>query len=261
MRDWLGRLAVRAGAWNPRAIHCTGDYATWEDALADSDGYDDPHILQQTLAAARQVLTGKAAYERDAVVFAEQEYRYPLLWALYRSALRHGRLHVLDFGGSLASTYYQHRLVLPTGSTVWSVVEQPAHVAAGRVEFATECVSFHESINEAFAERALDVLLLSGVLQSLPDPESLLDEARRLGFASIIIDRLPLMLDDTMRLTVQRVPGRIYRGSYPAWFFSKTRLLSRLLPSYHLVAEWTALDRVQPRGGIAHHLGLLLELK
>jgi hypothetical protein len=69
------------------------------------------------------------------------------------------------------------------------------------------------------------------------------------------------MADDTARLTVQRVPGRVYRASYPVWFFSESRLLSRLQPPYRLVAKWPALDRIQPRSGPAHHVGLLLELQ
>src|SRR5215470_7799412 len=88
---------------NTYGIRFCGDYNSWAQAAADSTGYGTQEILDRTFEAAQKVKSGKAVFERDGVAFDEMEYNFPLVWALMRSAARHGRLHILDFGGSLGS--------------------------------------------------------------------------------------------------------------------------------------------------------------
>src|SRR5712691_3342391 len=88
----------------------SGDYAAWEDAVHASTGYDSEVILEKTRTALLQVKNGQAVYERDSVVFDEVQYAWPLLAGLLWIATRSGgKLDVLDFGGSLGSTYFQNR--------------------------------------------------------------------------------------------------------------------------------------------------------
>ena len=77
------------------------------------------------------------AFERDGVVFDQPDYNFPLLACLLRVATESGnRLRVLDFGGSLGSTYFQCRPFLGGVSELrWTVVEQPQFVECGRREF------------------------------------------------------------------------------------------------------------------------------
>jgi putative methyltransferase (TIGR04325 family) len=256
------QLIARVQARMPSAVRCTGNYSTWDDALRDSAGYADPAILRRTVDAARLVRDGNAAFERDGVAFADPDFRWPVLCALYRHAARMDRLHVLDFGGALGSIYHQHRMLLEDLPRVrWAVVEQAAHVEAGRADFRTAQLDFYYTIDEALANAPLDALLLSGVLQALPTPYDFIADAVERRFSTIILDRVPLMEDDTTRLTVQHVPRRIYSASYPAWFLSETRLLASFDSLYRLVASWPGFDRVQPRGGIARHRGFLFELQ
>ena len=100
----------------------------------------------------------------------------PLLASLLGVAARDGgRLHVLDFGGAFGSTCMQHRTAL-AGLTecTWHIVEQEHFVAAGKAEFSTDTLHFHSTPEEAFNAAPINVILLSSVLQYLPDPYSLL---------------------------------------------------------------------------------------
>lgn len=82
-------------------IRFSGDYASWSDASQAATGYDSDEILRRVTDATRQVVDGKAAYERDSVLFAQPAYSYPILAALLRAAaLNHGRLRVIDFGAT-----------------------------------------------------------------------------------------------------------------------------------------------------------------
>jgi putative methyltransferase (TIGR04325 family) len=249
-------------AGNKLWIRFSGDYASWAQAEAASRGYGTQEILHRTTQAARKVKSGQAAFERDGVAFEEMECHFPLAWALMRSAVRHRRLHVLDFGGSLGSVYFQLRhLIGSIPSLKWAVVEQPAHVKVGTQEFANNELSFHCTMEDACTDQRFDVLLLSGVLQCLPDPMGFLDAALAHGIPSIILERTPFMTDGKTRLTVQHVPKRIYPASYPSWFFSEKEVVGKLMKRYDKITDWPALDMHHPEGDRADYKGFLFELK
>jgi putative methyltransferase (TIGR04325 family) len=222
-----------------------GDFPDFGAAKACSTGYGQDVILERTRLALHKVLRGEAAYERDAATFDKVELPWPLLALLTRAAAENaGSLAVLDFGGSLGSTYYLcHSFLSRLPRLEWSIVEQPAHVACGRREFANATLKFYPTIGDCLKERRPKVLLLSGVLQYLPEPWAFLREAATHGFDWIILDRTAFIPADRDRLTVEVVSPRLYPASYPAWFFSRPRFEERVPAGWEIVAEFDALDR------------------
>lgn len=222
-----------------------GNYASWEEASASCPGYDAENIFAKTRDAALAVRDGKAAFERDSVLFHKPELRWeilaPLLW---QAARDQGRLSVLDFGGSLGSLYFQSRHFLNDLPKVsWSVVEQAHYVDFGQRELTVDALRFFPTIEECVKEQEPNVLLLSSVLQYLPDPYGLLDRALAANIPALVLDRTPL-IDGADRLTIQKVTADIYDASYPAWFFSRERVQKRIeAAGYRLRAEWDA-DRL-----------------
>ena len=227
-----------------------------------SQGYADPTILERTRAALIRVRDGEAAFERDSVTFKETEYQYPLLAALLRvAASNNGKLSVLDFGGSLGSSYFQSRGFLSHCTDLrWSVVEQRAHVECGRADFANEQLRFYFTIEECLQSERPDVLLLSSVIHYLPEPYAFLEQVLRHDFPSVVVDRTPYMCDGNTRLTVEHVPAWIYPASYPAWFLSEERFLACFGSRYQLVARFPALDDLQPEAGEAKTWGHIFDL-
>ena len=234
----------------PLAIDFTGDYASWVDAKRDSDGYESPVILERTTSALLKVQRGEAVYERDSVILDHPEYPFPVVAALLRAAADgHGRLSVLDFGGSLGSTYFQcRRLLGRVPSLEWLVVEQPRHVARGRELFEGGALRFFETADECMAQYRPNVLLLSGVLQCLPAPYDVLRTLLRYGIPHLVLDRTAFLRSDRDRLTVQAVPEWIYPASYPAWFLSETKLTQAITGAgYELVADFKGTDDLSPK--------------
>jgi len=237
----------------------TGPYPTWEAAAAAAGGYDAAEILAKVREAARAVRRGEAAFERDSVLFAEPE-PWPHGAVLERLARgRNGRLNVLDFGGSLGSTYQQCRRHLAGVDRLrWRIVEQPAFVATGRREFETPELAFFETIEQASTEEPPDLALFSSSLQYVRDPD---DVARRIARVSprvILIDRLPL--GDAETIWVQHVPPTIYRASYPFRVFPRARLGNLFGERWRVTAELppTSFPALEHRTG-ARYGGLLLE--
>jgi putative methyltransferase (TIGR04325 family) len=257
---WIGLRRLRA-SWKHDLIRFSGEYGSWAEAVSASGNYGNPAIIDRVIGSARRVKNGEAAFERDGVAFLHSEYNFPLVFALLRAGARDERINVIDFGGSLGSSYFQNRSLLSGAVPIrWAVVEQPDFVEVGKREFCTSELSFHESIEDAHAHVGSGVLLLSSVLQYLPDPAEFLEQAVSHAFQSVIIDRTPFMVDDRTRLTVQHVPQQIYAASYPVWFFDAS-LLQNLGPRYKLIASWPALDTLQPAKGRAVWKGFLHEFR
>jgi putative methyltransferase (TIGR04325 family) len=150
-------------------------------------------------------------------------------------------LHVVDFGGSLGSSYFQFLAFAPPLRRLeWSVVEQPHFVACGRRDFEDDVLKFYESVADGLRRRPAQVLLLSSVLTYLPEPYRFLAEFMSYGFESIIVDRTLFRDGDSDRLCIQKVPAHIYPASYPAWLFGRTKFLSTLNREYEKVGEFQA---------------------
>lgn len=217
-----------------------GDYDDWEALASLAGGYEADTILNVTKASLLKVKNGEAVYERDSVLFDKKEYPYSVISALLYAAIECGNeLNVLDFGGSLGSTYYQVKDLIPASVKLnWSVVEQEKYVQCGQETFADDTLQFHFTIAESMAARKPDVLLLSSVIQYLPKPHDFLKEITALGIKYVLIDRTAFLREERPdRLTLQIVPPEIYEARYPAWFFNEKQLM-RHFGDYEIKMEF-----------------------
>jgi putative methyltransferase (TIGR04325 family) len=231
--------------WRAQRRVYRGNYQSWQDAVAASEGYDADQILEKVRDALLKVKNGEAVYERDSVLFEEIQYSWPLLAALLWIASNSGnRLHLIDFGGSLGSSYFQNRRFLShLSEKSWNIVEQPTFVACGKQYFDDGVLAFHDTIYECCVVQACNTILLSSVLPYIERPYELLKKILTFNFKYIIIDRTPFLNNDgNERLTVQVVPPEIYSASYPAWFFNREKFLQVFLEQYDLVAEFNSID-------------------
>lgn len=239
-----------------------GDYSTWAEASDASTGYDSELILEKTTAALLMIRNGEAAYERDAVLFDEIEYSWPLAAGLLRAAaLGPGGLDVLDYGGSLGSTYFQNRSLLRGVEPLhWSIIEQPAHVEIGRREFATEELSFYPDLDAYRVEHTPTVIVLGSVLQYLPEPHAIFARLAALPCDHIVIDRTPFTDGEADRICVQQLEPYIYDATYPAWLLGLDGFLARVSAlGFEVVAQFPAID-THDNGPVAVTFrGMLLE--
>ncbi len=241
-------------------IRCSGDYASWAEALAASTGPYLPEFIERTRQAALLVKNGQAAYERDSVIFEQTQHSYPLLAGLLRAAVEHdGCLTVFDFGGGFGTSYFQCREFLsPVRTLRWLVVDQPLHVQHGRADFQTEELRFFESSHEVFAKHRPTVLLLSGVLPCVPEPYELLDQLLAAALPYVIVDRTFFLTRDDDRLTIQHGPYEIYPGTYPAWFLSERRMRATFAAhGYELLVAFDGFDQVAPEDEAAYTKGFI----
>jgi putative methyltransferase (TIGR04325 family) len=241
----------------------SGDYSSWQQALQNCTGYDALNILEKVKDATIKVKNGEANYEKDSVLFNIIQYSYPLLSALlWKALLNNSKLNVIDFGGSLGSTYYQNKKYLDDINEVrWNIIEQANFVDTGRKYIQDDRISFHSSFEEAQVIHKADLLVISCALQYIEKPYELIKKIIQYNILHIIIDNTPFNYENRDRITVQKVPPAIYTASYPCWFLDHDNVVSAFSEKYTLISKHNNDDTIELDGRIIHYEGFLLELK
>lgn len=254
LKDFLPPFFLKALKSPTRSeIGYYGDYSTWEDAEAVSCGYDQPSILLKTKEATLKVKQGEAVYERDSVLFDHVEYSLPVILGIMLAAAKNeGRLRVLDFGGSLGSSYFQNRKFLNKLPDVhWGIVEQQHYVKCGKEFFQDERLHFYYTIEDCMADLHPNVVLLGSVIQYLNNPYEILDQLARVCARFLIIDRTPFSKLESHSIIIQNVPFSIYKASYPLWIFSRKAFIAKIEQNWQLIEEFECKeDPVETKTGI-----------
>ena len=223
---------------------------SWDDAYnKTAKGYSAENILIKCRDSLLKVKDGEYPYERDSVLFTEKELFYPLLSSLlYISMENDKHLNIIDFGGSLGSTYFQNKDILrQVGINInWNIIEQESFVKCGKEYFEDNELHFFNNIDELTNKEEISVCLFSSVLPYLKEPYTILDTIKHSKIKYVIIDRtffLENKFEDV--LTIQKVSPEIYDTSYPAWFLSLDKFISYINKYYDIVLKWQAFDQHQ----------------
>lgn len=223
-----------------------GNYSTWEEAEKKCSGYESDIIFTKVKESLLKVKNGEAVFERDSVLFDKIHYSLPLLSGLSIVALKNnGKLNILDFGGSLGSSYYQNKNIFKDINEFnWCIVEQPHFVKEGLKSFADNNLHFFYDVNSCMEKYKIDVLLLASVLQYLEDPYLFLDEIISKNIEYIIIDRTPILTEGEDRITIQKVQKIIHEAKYPCRILNEQKLVSYLSNHYDLIFDFESPERM-----------------
>ena len=248
MRAWVKRLLAPnlkfflRRKFPPRPLF-DDSVSDWSEATVGSTGYAAPVILERVRASSAAAIGSDSLFERDSVLFERGEYSWPLAAAICLAAARSAdTLRVIDFGGSLGSTFFQHRLLLDQlGSVSWTIVEQPHFVKAGLELMPDGPILFREDLEASLQEAQPNLVLFGSSLQYLQDPTAALDLVARSSTSILVLDRLPVWQEEPSKVSIQKVPKRIYEASYPAWIFSESELLRLLGRDWSIGATYDCI--------------------
>jgi putative methyltransferase (TIGR04325 family) len=240
-----------------------GNYKTWEEASRKCSGYDDVGILEKVKNAVLKVKMGEAAYERDSVLFDKTEYSWPLLSSLmWVAAVNKGKLNVLDFGGSLGSSYFQNKKFLDALDTVhWNVVEQKNFVECGEKFFQDEKLRFFNSSSDALEQLgSADILVIACTLPYLQEPYAVLRQLMNLQIPYIILDNTYFNYTEEDRISIQQVSPQIYKASYPCWFLNYHNVIKIIREKYSIVSEHENNSHIYLDGVKIQYRGFLAKI-
>lgn len=187
-------------------------------------GYGDPVILKAVEKATRDVISGAKAYERDSVTFEKPEIYWPV-WGCLQSAMRpREAARILDFGGSLGSTFYQILPFIGNADLDWRIVEQPSFTARGRQITEDPRLSFFDDIDSALKDFKPDLIYAGSSIQYLEDPLRAVREFASSEARVVFIDKTPVSLSESYQL-IQEVQPSIYQSSYIMTVLKQSDLL------------------------------------
>lgn len=243
-------------------FYFTGNFADWRDARQSVTGYEDAAIAQKVLEATKQVMEKKACFERDSVLFYKPEYNFKLIALFGLLASRNSSVNIVDFGGALGSEYWRNREFFYQFGVdfTWNIVEQDTYVTLGKKEVSNKELRFYNNVSQL--EGKTDLVLLSSVLQYLPDYKSVLSELMDLEAEYILIERQ--VVSEQSRICVQYVGENIYSASYPLRILDEKELMDLLDRKYRKITEFVS-EADEPRayvdGKEFYYKGYLMERK
>lgn len=224
--------SINLGGW-------FGNYETWKEAEKNSLGYNEDNILNVVKNAVFKVKTGEAVYERDSVLFPKKEYSWPLLSnLLWVTSINKNELKVIDFGGSLGSTYFQNKDFFNHLKVFnWNIVEQNNFVKEGKLHFEDGNLKFFYTIDEVLEKDKCNIIILSSVIQYIENPYELISQLIKYNFEYILFDRTSFISNKKHLIAKQIVPENIYEASYPIHFFNEEEFLSSF-SGYEMINEF-----------------------
>ena len=236
---------------NPRSIRLSGHFKSWDDAMAESKGYDQNIIFEKTLDSALKVRNGIKSFERDSVLFDKIIYSWPILASLlWVAAQNSGKLRVLDFGGALGSSYFQNKKFLDHLNKVsWHIVEQPKLAELGNKHLRNQSLSFSSNIEDAFRFFHPNFVLLSSVLQYTENPCNVIADLANRDVPVIALDRTPFLNKDQKTFILkQSVPSKIYSANYPCYLFNENEITTAFrIYGYQLVESFHSFDKLSSK--------------
>ena len=240
-----------------------GDYENWNRAHQNCSGYSAENIVKKVKEATLKVKNGEAIYERDSVLFNSVEYSWPLLSALmWVAAKNKGKINVIDFGGSLGSSYFQNKQFLETIEVKWSIIEQDGFVRVGQELIQDDHLDFFYSVEEAVSKNGFpDLLIIACALPYLKQPYDLLVGLMKHNIPHLIIDNTPFNYEPRDRITIQKVPPEIYRASYPCWFLDYKKVVQTINESYTIISEHENASSIYLDGRKINYKGFLAKIK
>lgn len=214
---------------------------SWDEIVTKYGSYSTDEIIQACSNSLLKVKNNEYPYERDSVLFDKIEYSWALVSFLMMIASENNsKLNLIDFGGSLGSSYFQNRKIFQFFSEVkWAVVEQKKFVEYGNKFFSDKSLNFFENIGEAINENNAKAIVLSSVIQYIEDFEALINQIINYNFKWIFIDRVGFSSQENLqRLSIQKVPKQIYEAIYPCWFFNYQKFIELFGKNYEVFGEF-----------------------
>lgn len=228
-----------------RGVEKLVSYDSFEDALADSNTYEDRRLVEVVREKTQRYKENLAGSSRT----IESRQTAQNLFVL--SHVKPERaIDVLEVGGACGASYFEVKHLLPNRIAQWSITETPAMAAAGNNMNDDPHLSFHSDLTSAANQlSSRDLAVAQGVLQYASDPIAMLKALFDLQFSYVYITRTavadvdrPVFIHQNTELAAHG-PGRLPnapagKSTQPLTLVSYDSLLSTTPPKYDIVFKF-----------------------
>lgn len=222
-----------------RNIRIVGSYSRWDEALKESGSYSNHKIFLKTKKSFLKISKTNELYERDTVIFYDKQINKPMISLLEKLRLKNktNLLKVLDYGGSIGSTYFQNRKILLNNNNFqWDIIEQKKIVNFANKSIKLKNLRFFKSLDSYLNKNFPDIILFSSVLHYLESPYDLIKKLIRKKIKYFLILKTPFYKNKT-EIKIQLNPKNIYEVNYPIRIFNNKLFLSYFKNSKYKVEK------------------------
>jgi putative methyltransferase (TIGR04325 family) len=235
-----------------RSVDKLDSYPSFEAALADSNSYEDPRLIDVVREKTKRYKAAVATSPRSIETRQNAQNMFVLSYVEPQRAI-----NVLEVGGACGASYFEAKHLLPLCIAHWSVTETPAMAAAGNNMNDDPDLSFHSDLPSAANQLPTrDLAIAQGVLQYAGDPIAMLKALYELRFGYVYITRTavadvdaPVFINQNTELAAHG-PGRLPnapagKSTQPMTLVSYDSLLSATPADYEIVFKFIeSEDRV-----------------
>ena len=227
-----------------RGAFLRGNFSSWTNALNHSDSYADPEIFEKVKRSAQIAKKNKKLFEQDSILIDRIRYSLPSIAGLLYFAVKNNRkLTIVDFGGSLATVYFQYQKFLKKIKNLrWCIVEQAQFEKFGNKYLSEKKLSFYNNLDKCIKKEKPDVFFASSSLQYVDQPYDILKKVVSYKIDNILIDLTPFHeKKDTIK--IQYNPNSIYKKSYPINILNEKKFIKFMIHNNYILLEKFETDR------------------
>ena len=255
-----------------RGVDKLDTYPSFEQALANSNSYEDPRLIA---VVSEKTTRYKAALANSPRTIDSRQTAQNLFVLSHVQPER--AIHVLEVGGACGASYFEVKHLLPNRIAHWSIVETPAMATAGNNMNDDSHLSFDSDLTSAAEQlQTRDLAIAQGVLQYAGDPAAMLKALFDLQFSFVYITRTAVADVDSPTFIIQDTelaahgPGRLPnapegRSTQPMTLVNYDSLLSTIPQNYEIVFKFAESDdrvlAVDNRRVTARDVGFLARLQ
>ena len=239
-----------------RGVDKLVSYPSFEAALADSNSYEDPRLIEIVREKTKRY---KAALDASSRAIESRQTAQNMF--VLSHVMPDRAIGVLEVGGACGASYFEMKHLVPDRIAQWSITETPAMADAGNALNDDPALSFHSDLGSGAKQlHSRDLAIAQGVLQYAGDPMAMLKALYELEFAYVYITRTavadvdaPVYLKQDTELAAHG-PGRLPnapegRSTQPMTLVSYNSLLSATPANYEILFKFVeSEDRVMAIG-------------
>ena len=207
-------------------------YNNFDDALLKCDGYYNKKLIKYIFLQSLKALN-KGKYEQDGIIYDNpivNEFILDYLcnnYILKKNFNFKKKIKILDYGGSFGNLYFSLNNFINL-KFEWEILEQENKVKLAKNNKKFKNIKF---LSEIKNKKFYDIIIFNTSFQYLPNPfqifKNLQNKTNIFIFTNMIIsDR------KTNYIKIENPDPKVYKYTYPAWFFSKKYLLDVLFKKW-----------------------------
>ena len=211
-----------------------GKYISFDQALLSCDGYFSKNLIRHVYKQAKLAIKTKN-YEQDGIIYNKPIINQFIIYCFLNYLINQKefdvkkKFKILDYGGSFGNLFFSLKNFIHLNFD-WTIIEQNEKVKLANKNKIFKNIKFK---NPTYKSKKYDLVIFNTSFQYLPNP---VETFKKLKFKNnkFIITNLTVSSLYKNYLKIEYPDPKVYRYTYPCWFFSEKYLVKNLFKNFRV---------------------------